>query len=66
VDDKASGRFGPLAKPSRNDRCLRIGDDGIGGETVVPGVGVMSALSAALIGVQYPHKESQFLTEGSR
>ena len=29
-------------------------------------VGVMSALSAALIGVQYPHEESQFLTEGSR
>jgi hypothetical protein len=26
----------------------------------------MSALSAALIGVQYPYKESQFLTEGSR
>jgi hypothetical protein len=24
VDDKASGRFGPLAKPSRNDRYLRI------------------------------------------
>jgi hypothetical protein len=45
---------------------LRIGDDGIGGETVVPGVGVMSGLSVALIGVQYPYKESQFLTEGSR
>ena len=33
---------------------------------VVLGVGAMTALSAALIGVQYPHKESQFLTEGSR
>jgi hypothetical protein len=62
----ATGRFAPFAKPSANGRYLRIGDDGIGGETVVLGVGAMTALSAALIGVQYPHKESQFLTEGSR
>jgi hypothetical protein len=38
---------------------------GIGGEAAGPGVGAMLALSAALIGVQYPDKESQFLTEGS-
>jgi hypothetical protein len=30
------------------------------------GVGAMSGLSAALIVVQYPDKELQFLTEGSR
>jgi hypothetical protein len=44
----------PHTARSINDRYLRIGDDGIGGETVVPGVGVMSGLSVALIGVQYP------------
>ena len=53
--------------PSRPDMTVicALRPAGIGGEAAGPGVGAM-ALSAALIGVQYPYKESQFLTEGSR